>query len=94
MARNQVVPVLESGGESVDRCGRELRIKREVGNLQMVRREVACCEVLCAVSLIVQAVIGLRAVADVGVVPVVDSPVEAAVVAPLVEGTRNRFRAG
>src|SRR5215469_10009547 len=58
----------------------------------MVRGEVAFGQVHGAIGLIVQAVIGLRTVAEVRAVSVIDGPVEATVVAPLVKGTRNGFR--
>src|SRR5437879_1810911 len=57
----------------------------------MVCGEVAFRQVTRAARLVIQTIVSLRAVADVGIVPVVDGPVEAAVIAPLVERTRNRF---
>src|SRR5690242_14912803 len=55
----------------------------------MVDSEVAFAQVACAVGLIVQTVIGLRIVAEIGRVPVVDDPICAAVVTSFVEGTWN-----
>ena len=55
----------------------------------MVHGEVAVGEVAGAVGLIVLAIVGLRVVADVRGVVLVDGPVQAAVIAGFVERTRN-----
>src|SRR5437660_11469637 len=57
----------------------------------MVESEVAFGQVHRAVGLIVEAIVGLRAVAEIGGVPVVDAPIHAAVVAGLVERARDGF---
>ena len=75
MAGDQVVPILPAEGELVDRVVGDLGSQRKVGNLQVIGSEVACRQVLRAVSLVVQAVVGLRAVADIGRVSVIDCPV-------------------
>jgi len=53
-------------GEAVDQRVRENRAEREVGGLQMILGEIAFGQVAGSAGLIVLAVIGLRAVADVG----------------------------
>src|SRR5262249_54457610 len=88
-AVDDVVPELIAEGKLVHGVARKNRVHGEVGNLKMVAGEVAVGEVAGAVGLIVQAVIDLGAVAEIGRVAAVDVPVEAAVVAPLIEGARN-----
>ena len=56
----------------------------------MVGGEVTFSQIAGIAGLIIQAVVRLRTVADVGGVAVVERIVEAAVIAPLVEGTWNR----
>lgn len=55
----------------------------------MIFRKVAVGEVSGAVRLIIEAVVGLRIVRDIGVVVAVDIPVHAAVIAGFKEGARD-----
>ena len=55
----------------------------------MVFREVAVGQITRAIRLIIQTVIGLRVVADVGAILRVDEPVRAPVVTILVEWARE-----
>ncbi len=89
VAVDQVVPILEAKGKLVDSVVREDAIHGEVCQLKVIDGEVSVGQIAGAVGLIVQAVVGLRGIADVGGVPVVDRPVHAAVVAPFVKGTRD-----
>ena len=90
LAGDQVVPILKSECKLVDDSIGELRIHRQVSDLKMVGSEVAVGKISSPVGLIVEAVIGLRAVAEIGRVPVVDGPVHATGITPLVEWPRNR----
>ena len=60
LAVDQVVPILPTQGQLVDQRWRERRVEGEVGDLQMVDREVAFRQVHRAVALVIQAVVRLR----------------------------------
>src|SRR5581483_11140857 len=58
----------------------------------MVQRVVAVGEIAGTIRLVVQAVVGLRAVRDVRRVPRADGPIHAAVIAGFIERTRDDSR--
>src|SRR5438309_11879909 len=94
MAVDQIVPILIAKRELVDGRVRNHRVHSKVRQLQMVFCKVAVGQISSSVRLIIQTVIGLRVVGNVGAVLLVDEPVRASVVAILEEWTRdssNRF---
>src|SRR6266403_1141280 len=92
VAVNEVVPILVAQCELVDQCRRNNGVQRKIAYDQMVFGEVAFGQVKGSVRLVIQAVVDLRSVAEVGAVLAVDHPIEPAVVAPFKKGTRNGGR--
>ena len=89
MAVDQIVPILIAKRELVDGRVRNHRVHSKVRQLQMVFCKVAVGQISSSVRLIIQTVIGLRVVGNVGAVLRVDEPVRASVVAILEEWTRD-----
>ena len=88
-AVDDVVPVLISERELVHHGGGQRGVQGEVGDLHVVVGEVARIQILEAVGLVVEAVVRLRRVRDVGGILGVDVPVGATVVARLEERSGN-----
>ena len=82
---DEVVPVLEAGGEVVDRLRRKDGGKGDVGQDEVVDGVVAFGGVDLGCGLIVVALVVLSGVADVDLFVVVEEVIEAAVVALLIE---------
>ena len=92
LAVDQIVPILVAEGEAVDQGVGKHRVQGEIRNLQVVLGEVAAGEIALLVRLIIQAVVRLRTVADVGGLAIAELVVQATVVPVFKERGRDNSR--
>src|SRR5213079_3417838 len=86
---DQVIPILETQGRLVHDIIGENRRNGKVRNLKLVGGEVAGSQITLACGLIVQAVVALGGIAQIGAVLVVEPVINASVVARIEIGSGN-----
>lgn len=64
-------------------------MESEIRQLQVIGGEIAVRQIAGTVRLIIEAFVGLRVVADISAVSIIDGPIETAIVAGFIERTRD-----
>ena len=88
---DQIVPVLKAGRETVHQARAEYGVERDVGQNQIVQRDVRLCKVNLRCVLVVIALVVLSQIADEHPMLFIEVVIDAAVVAFFIEGRWNRM---